>query len=160
MIRFLEARFADRHPDLIESNITPWRRAVVGDLTTAFDFKTPNASRRLVLPGTDAFKPQDLVRQPDEGPVPPQSGTLPGQEPGVRPARALPYALHAHGMQPGDGTFRIDFRNVGGAAAVFQVRSAGAAEGPRTYTVEPHKRLSDVWSATALDGSRYDVAVY
>ena len=35
------------HPDLIETNITPWRRAVAGDLTTAFDFKTPNASRRI-----------------------------------------------------------------------------------------------------------------
>ena len=62
MIRFLETRFARNHPDLVESNITPWRRAVAGDLTSAFDFQSPNGSRRIALPDTDAFKPEDLVR--------------------------------------------------------------------------------------------------
>ncbi len=37
VIRFLEARFG-----VAEPNISPWRRAVCGDLTTAFDFNTPN----------------------------------------------------------------------------------------------------------------------
>ena len=112
LIRFLEARFAHHHPDLIEANITPWRRAVVGDLTTAFDFKTPNASRRLMLPGTDAYKPEDLVRHPDDVPVPPAQGQLPRQEHGVRPARAIPYTLHARGAVQArpviyrDGLFR------------------------------------------------------
>jgi phospholipase C len=36
MIRFLEARLHIT-TDLFETNITPWRRAVAGDLTTAFD---------------------------------------------------------------------------------------------------------------------------
>ena len=71
LIRFLEARFADRRPELIESNITPWRRAVCGDLTSAFDFKTPNTSRRVSLPSTADLVPEDLTRQPDEVPVPP-----------------------------------------------------------------------------------------
>src|SRR5262249_8335087 len=62
MIRFLEARFAQGHPDLIETNITPWRRAVSGDLTTAFDFRNPNGARRVLLPSTDAFKPTILVK--------------------------------------------------------------------------------------------------
>ena len=39
LIRFLEARFGHHHPDLIETNITPWRRAVVGDLTTRVRFQ-------------------------------------------------------------------------------------------------------------------------
>lgn len=39
----LEARFADRNPELIETNITPWRRAVAGDLTSPFNFRNPNA---------------------------------------------------------------------------------------------------------------------
>ncbi|GFJ96043.1 hypothetical protein Prum_096850 [Phytohabitans rumicis] len=88
LIRFLEARFAAGRPDLVESNITPWRRAVAGDLTSAFDFKTPNRSRRLDLPDTDDFKPEDLVRHPDQPPVPPVDQRLPAQERGVRPARA------------------------------------------------------------------------
>ena len=42
LIRFIEARFGVDEP-----NITPWRRAVCGDLTSAFDFKSASiASRR------------------------------------------------------------------------------------------------------------------
>ena len=111
LIRFLEPRFAQHHPDLIETNITPWRRAVVGDLTSAFDFKTPNASRQIILPSTAAFKPEDLVRHPDDVPVPPAHEALPHQEHGVRPARALPYTLEAHGtIHDADGSFRIRLR--------------------------------------------------
>jgi phospholipase C len=157
LIRFIEARFADEHPGLVESNITPWRRAVVGDLTSAFDFRTPNDAKRLVLPGTDAFEPQDLTRQPDQVPVPPSNPNMPGQEPGVRPARPLPYALHAHGERMAGGSFRIEFANIGQAAAVFQVRSANPADAPRSYTVEAGKSVADTWPAT---GGLYDLSVY
>jgi phospholipase C len=155
LIKFLEARFADRHPDLVEANITPWRRAVTGDLTTAFDFKTPNASRRLVLPSTADARP-DLERHPDQVPVPPATGALPRQEHGVKPARALPYTLFAHGVAD-TSMFRIDFRNRGRAGAVFQVRSANHAEAPRTYTLEPHTHLADMWDAS---GAGYDLSVF
>jgi phospholipase C len=161
LIRFLEARFGHHHPDLIETNITPWRRAVAGDLTTAFDFKTPNASRRLMLPGTDAYKPEDLVRHPDEEPVPPALGRLPRQEHGVRPARAIPYTLHARGaVQPADGSFWIEMRNTGQAGAVFQVRSGNVAHPPRSYTIEPHKLLIDSWRVSSVGASEYDLSVY
>jgi phospholipase C len=161
LIRFLEARFAHHRPDLIETNITPWRRAVAGDLTSAFDFRTPNASRRIVLPDTDAFKPDDLVRHDDEVPVPPAHEALPRQEHGVRPARALPYALHANGQLNEDaGAFLIEFRNVGRAAGVFQVRSGDAADAPRTYTVEPHKHVSDAWNVRSIGRLAYDLSVY
>jgi len=161
MIRFLEARFGHHHPDLIESNITPWRRAVAGDLTTAFDFKTPNASRRIKLPSTDDFKPEDLVRQPDQVPVPPAHQELPGQESGVRPARAIPYTLDAFGIvHDADESFQLHFRNTGRACAVFQVRSGNVKDLPRTYTVEPLQRLTDNWSVGAIGASSYDLAVY
>jgi phospholipase C len=156
MIRFLERRFAGGNPDLIESNITPWRRAVVGDLTSAFDFKKPNTSWKVQLPDTDDFKPEDLVRFPDEVPVPPADPELPGQERGVRPARAIPYTLHADG-RAGASSFNIDFKSSGGAAAVFQVRSADAAQDQRTYTVESGKRLSDAWD---LSSGGYDLSVF
>jgi phospholipase C len=155
LIRFLEARFARGNTDLIESNITPWRRAVVGDLTSAFDFRTPNRSSRLNLPDTDDFKPDDLVRQPDQVPVPPADPKLPQQERGVRPARAIPYSLHADGHASAS-SFGIDFRSSGGAAAVFQVRSADAAHEPRTYTVETGKQLTDDWEFA----SGYDLSVF
>jgi len=99
------------------------------------------------------------VRHPDEVPVPPAHGTLPGQETGVKAARALPYALEARGLvQPADGTFWIKFENTGKATAVFQVRSANSADLPRNYTVEPHASLTDSWHAAA-DGS-YDLSSY
>lgn len=155
LIKFLEARFGHGRPDLIEKNITPWRRAVVGDLTTAFDFRHPNRSRDVRLPDTDDFKPEDLIRHPDEVPVPPADQRLPKQEHGVRPARPIPYTLHADGRRDGDA-LRIDFRNTGKVAAVFQVRRAGSADAPRSYTVEPGKHLSDTWPAT----SGYDLSVH
>ncbi|MEU5526251.1 phosphocholine-specific phospholipase C [Micromonospora chersina] len=155
LIRFLEARFAKGNPDLVESNITPWRRAVVGDLTSAFDFRTPNASPRVTLPDTADLKPVDLTRQPDEAPVPPADPRLPGQERGVRPARPIPYTLHVDGRAAGT-SFHLDFRNTGGATGVFQVRSADPAQPPRTYTVEPGRQVSDTWDATA----GYDLEVH
>ena len=150
LIRFLEARFAGRRADLVETNITPWRRAVVGDLTSAFDFRTPNVSRRTRLPDTDDFRPVSLVRQPDQVPVPPADQRLPRQERGVRPARALPYTLHADALVVG-GEVRVTFGNVGRAAAVFQARSGGE---PQTYTVEPGKSLDGTWPAP------YDLEVH
>jgi phospholipase C len=158
LIRFLEARFAQHDPQLMESNITPWRRAVVGDLTTAFDFKTPNSPKPLVLPSTDSFKPVDLVRFPDEVPIPPADQALPRQESGVRPARAIPYTLHAHGRVL-NGAFRTDFRNDGAAGAVIQVRSAGSTEPPRSYTVEAGSALFDSWNGAPGTGD-YDLSVH
>jgi len=155
LIRFLEARFARGNADLIESNITPWRRAVVGDLTTAFDFTKDGPSRRPRLPDTDDFKPVELVRHPDQPPVPPEDQHLPHQERGVRHARAIPYALQANGRLSGT-SFRIRFDSAHGAAAVFQVRQGGSTDAPRSYTVEPRKHLTDTWDAS----SGYDLSVY
>src|SRR5262245_12846891 len=154
MIRFLEMRFAAGRPDLIESNITPWRRAVVGDLTSAFALKTPTAGKLPRLPSTDDLKPADLTRQPDQVPVPPADQRLPQQEPGVRHARAIPYTLHADGRVAGS-SFSLDLGSSGDAAAVFQVRTPGDAA-PRSYTIEPAQQLTDSWDAAA----GFDLSVY
>ena len=158
IIRFLEARFADQYPGLVETNITPWRRAVAGDLTSAFDFKKPEGWRNIRLPSTDDDEPEDLERQPDEEPVPPTNQSLPRQERGVRLARALPYSLNAQGtVNAGQGKFLIEFGNAGDAAAVFQVRSGNAVDAPRTYTVGPGKDVADTWD---VGPSGYDLSVY
>src|SRR6202165_65110 len=62
LIRFVEARFGVK-----ESHITPWRRAVAGDLTSAFDFRQPN-SKVVPLPSTVAYVPPDNVRHADYKP--------------------------------------------------------------------------------------------
>jgi phospholipase C len=159
LIRFIEARFGGGL--LTETNITPWRRAVAGDLTSAFDFANPNRTKKVVLPGTDAYKPKDFLVHPNVDVVPPVNQAMPRQEPGVRPARALPYALSAHGLlQASGGSFKIDFQNTGSATAVFQVRSGSSAHGPRTYTVEPGKALSDSWFLGSIGLADCDLSVY
>src|SRR5215813_9250476 len=155
LIRFLETRFARGNADLIESNITPWRRAVAGDLTSAFDFRKPNNFRNVRLPDTSDLEPVDLVRHPDQVPVPPSNQNVPSQERGVRHARAIPYTLHADGLA-GATSVSINFQNSGGATGVFHVRSADAAQAPRSYTVEPGKQLADSWDFT----SGYDLSVH
>ena len=160
LIRFIEARFA-KVGLLSETNITPWRRAVVGDLTGAFDFANPN-SGQIPLPSTDGFEPPDFTKfYRNYNVVAPGKQALPKQEPGVRPARALPYTLHANGnIEVSGASFGIEFRNTGRATAVFHVRSGSDAHVPRSYTVEPNKSLFDTWNLGAIGVPNCDLSVY
>jgi phospholipase C len=160
LIRFIEARFSAHYPGLVESNITKWRRAVAGDLTSAFNFKSSN-STIVSLPSTGAYAPTNFNTQPDYVPVPPTDQALPMQESGMRPARAVPYELHVRGeVNHSDGSFQIHFANSGRGAAVFQVRSGNTQAGPWTYTVGPKASVSDTWPVTAIGQTAYDLSVY
>ncbi len=161
LIRFIERRFGPDYPGLREANITPWRRAVCGDLTSAFNFATPNAVR-VPLPSTVAYMPPDSDRHPDYVPTPPVVQAMPAQEAGVRPARAVPYELHVHAATDrSNGTVNIHFGNSGKSAAVFHVRSgSGDERGPWTYTVGPQAQVSDTWGLPATGQTEYDLSVY
>jgi phospholipase C len=160
LIQFIERRFGGHNPSLREQNITKWRRAVTGDLTSAFNFKTPNDAK-VPLPSTVAYLPPNDKRYPDYKPAPPAEQALPAQEAGVRPARAVPYDLKALGYADvSDGVFSIHFGNSGKAAAVFHVRSGNTQTGPWTYTVGPNAELSDSWNIKANGQSAYDLSVY
>ena len=159
LIRFIEARFADGNPELIESNITPWRRAVSGDLTSAFNFRTPN-SKIVALPDTSAYVPPNQNRYPDYVPPVPATQSMPVQEPGTRPARPVPYTLNAEGVvNAGDGSFGISFSNAG-KTAVYQVRSGNSSQGPWTYTVGKGQRVADTYPISASGLTGYDLSVY
>jgi phospholipase C len=160
LIRFIQQRFGSAYPGLNEPNITPWRRAVCGDLTSAFNFARPNAAR-VPLPGTASYVPPDDQRHDDYSPTPPVNQAVPRQEPGIRFARALPYELHVAGQADvANATFAIDFGNTGQAAASFHVRSGIAGSGPWVYTVAPHKKLSDSWSVSGNPDGGYDLSVH
>ena len=92
IIQFLEQRFGVKEP-----NISAYRRAVCGDLTTAFDFKTPNSTQLPELEGKKAKTEADAIRLAQsllpQVAVPSQQA-FPQQEMGIRPSRALPYILH------------------------------------------------------------------
>jgi phospholipase C len=166
LIRFLEQRFGRDNPALVETNITEWRRTVTGDLTSCFNFATPNKVRVPSLPAGKAFAPPTAseiaagTRFDDYVPVPPVSSTLPSQEPGIRPARPLPYRPHIHGAANTEvGTFTIEFGNRGPVGIAYHVRQAGiGAAGPWTFTIAPDHKADQVWSMGT--GASYDFSVY
>jgi phospholipase C len=159
LIRFIEARFANGNSGLIESNITPWRRAVSGDMTSAFNFRTPN-SKVVALPDTSAYVPPNQNRYPDYVPPVPATQMMPVQEPGTRPARPVPYTLNSEGLvNTGDSSFAITFSNAG-KTAVYQVRSGNSSQGPWTYTLGKGERVADTYPISASGLTGYDLSVY
>jgi phospholipase C len=70
------------------ANLSAWRRATCGDLTTAFGFGEPPRLDVPAMPETKAA----VARAEEEAmtlpaPSPPANETLPSQEPGTRPRR-------------------------------------------------------------------------
>lgn len=145
IIRFLEARFG-----VIEPNITPFRRAMFGDLTSCFNFANPNDE---VLPPLPRYTREeaDAIRAAQEQlaqiPAPTgDAGTLPEQDTGVRYSRALPYELHVESRGDGRGGLELIFSNTGSAGAVFHVYDKLDLDAvPHRYAVEPGKQLSNIW---------------
>jgi len=135
VIQFVEKRFG-----VAEPNITPWRRAVCGDLTTAFDFSAPDAAPQGQLPDTQDYADAALQQQALPAPQPAGLGQ-PRQESGIRPARNLPYAIDVTGTVR-DGGFVLDIANHGSVGVALAVRTLGGG-GPWFYTVEAGKRLDD-----------------
>jgi phospholipase C len=156
VIQFIEKRFG-----VFERNITPWRRAVAGDLTSVFNFANPNDDHAS-LPGTDGYlpPPAELAGGNVSTFQPTLNGVIigvPAQEKGIRPARALPYELDVHGSVNGsNSTVVLTFFNTGRATVVFQVRSGNAADPVRDYTVEPGKTLAGTWTVA----SSHHLSVY
>ncbi len=105
-------RFLERWTGIEEPNITPWRRTVTGDLTSAFDFKRGRRQPQVEQPG--AIPPFTGRWRP----VPPLEQHMPVQEEGTRPARPLPYQPDAHGKVDG-GVFTVELSNTGRASAHF-----------------------------------------
>ncbi|MGY8527444.1 phosphocholine-specific phospholipase C [Paracidovorax citrulli] len=158
VLRFLEARFGVQEP-----NISPFRRAVCGDLTSAFNFRTPNVEALETLSGRTTKAAADTLRAQQQKlpavPVP-RDMRLPLQAPGTRPSRALPYELHTSARCNANGQVELLFANTGTHAAVFHVYDCHQLDRiPRRYMVEAGKRLSDVWNAGHDNFGRYDLWV-
>ena len=132
LIRFIEERFGVDEP-----NITPWRRAVCGDLTSAFDFESTN-DHVPPLPSVAAYKPTDAA-PPTSIPTPPANGSVPTQEPGVRPSRRLGYRFDV-GFEAATGP-RPELRNQGKLGVDLQARSLTVAGAPYSYTIGAGDRI-------------------
>jgi phospholipase C len=155
--QFLEKRFGIHIPA-----ISPWHRAVCGDLTSAFDFANPNDSRIPTLPvvrGSLAIVAQHSKRPK---PAPPTEPERLFQEPGVRLSRPLRYELNVAGYGDSkNGKLSLTFMNSGDLGAVFHVYNRLALdEIPRRYTVEAGKQLTDTWDCPDTCPKRHDLLVY
>ncbi|MGW5023055.1 phosphocholine-specific phospholipase C [Streptomyces cacaoi] len=154
ILRFMERRFGVHEP-----HISPWRRAICGDLTSAFDFGLKDTDP-VSLPSTDAYEPPDHERHDSYVPQPPAEPVLPAQEKGSRPTRPLPYAPLVDGeLAAEDGKFTLTFGGGDKAGAFFLVTSANRTDGPWSYTTEAGKQLSDTWNTAYSDGA-YDLTVH
>ncbi|HEY6523052.1 MAG TPA: phospholipase C, phosphocholine-specific [Solirubrobacteraceae bacterium] len=134
LIRFIEARYGAHEPQ-----ITPWRRAVCGDLTSAFDFTSTN-DHVPPLPSVAAYKPTGTA-PPAYHPTPPASGSVPSQEPGVKLSRRLGYRFDV-GFRADHSHLHLDLVNRGTLGVGLQARSLSVSGAPYSYTVGASHELS------------------
>ena len=151
LIRFTEEWLvALGHPrNAVQCNgISPWRRAVCGDMTSAFDFKSGG-------PGFPSSVPANAVYFKGWGTkdaLPPTNQSLPRQEKATSgiPRRAAPlsYRSTVEGIAATNAKqFALSFANEGSVTAAFIVYSTLRTDGPWHYTVEPGKRIDqEVWN--------------
>lgn len=149
VLRLLEARFG-----VHAEGISPWRRAVCGDLTGAFDFSQRDDRPFLAaLPDIHAVAARAAALPGRTLPALPAGLEPPAQPPGVRPARPLPYRPSVD-LEPGADVVALRMA-VDGAAAVLHVYDQRRPDAiPRRYTVAPGRPLRGEWP---LDAGAYDL---
>ncbi len=186
-LQFLEKFLSHKSGKKIEeTNISAWRRAVCGDLTSVF---RPYSGEKMSIPAFLAknevienihkakFKklPSDYklltpeeVAQINHNPA--ASSLLPQQEKGIRPACALPYHLSVDSQLSADSqAIEVTFGNKKGifgnqtAGAPFQVYSSGKTHAKaysRQYAVKAGDALKDAWKLTDFENGTYHLCVY
>ena len=135
ILRFLEARFGVHEP-----NISAWRRAVCGDLTSCFDFAAPDTVHFMAaLPATRPLSERAAHLEEVRPPLPGQAAA-PVQETGLRPRRVTPYDLDAR-LDAKRGLLLAN--RSAERAAVFHVYDVTRlADPPARYTVGAGRALA------------------
>ncbi|MFJ9950638.1 phospholipase domain-containing protein, partial [Kitasatospora sp. NPDC091207] len=155
-------RFMERVTGVAEPNISAWRRAVCGDLTSCFDFAAPDWSIPQ-LPDTVALMAKSDAGAKLPGVALPALGTqsMPVQEPGERPHRHLPYQPWADiTVDRATGLITCTLSNDGTVAFPCTVYpNIVYAFAGTPFTVAPGASRTYTWDAAATDG-RYDFTVH
>ncbi|MFI7066322.1 phosphocholine-specific phospholipase C [Kribbella sp. NPDC050124] len=140
-------RFLERWTGVQEPNISSWRRTACGDLTSAFDFGRGYKQPSVDTPGP---VPAPIARW---RPTPPADQAVPGQEPGHRLARALPYRPSVSGFVA-DGKLTLALGNRGAESAHFAIYSYGGELPAPEHVDVRRERVESI----AVDGP-YEFAV-
>ncbi|MGN6179341.1 MAG: phosphocholine-specific phospholipase C [Mucilaginibacter sp.] len=175
---------------IIETNISPWRRMICGDLTSVFrpyhsdpipspEFVAKDAFIESIYNAKFKKLPDNFNRLDAEKTA--KFNTDPHafmqqQEKGIKPANALPYDIHVDGKLSADGrSFDITFINSDRlfgettAGAPFNVYAPGNVKqlngefAPlRTwaYAVKPGDKLADSWTLADFENNHYHLRVY
>ena len=160
VIRFLERRFG-----VMEPNISAWRRAVAGDLTSAFNFVNPNADRRPLCRASTRPTPTACAREQEQLAqiaVPAENAQTPAvaglrHSPVARPALCAE-RRSARSDEAAAIPSSSTLVNAGTAGAVLHVYDRLHLERiPRRYTIEAGKRLIGRPGMPARDAGRYDL---
>lgn len=151
VLRLIERRFGVAAPD-----ISPWRRAVCGDLANAFDFARRD-TRPFVrgLPDVSATAARAAALPGRTVPALPEGLQAARQEAGTRPSRALPYRPQAQVQAIAADGVALQLACEGAASVLHVYDRLQLTALPRRYTVLPGAPLQGSW---ALDAQgRYDL---
>jgi len=187
-LQFLEKFLTEKFGRVMaEPNISAWRRAVCGDLTSVFranddakenfsefldrqqfiegihkaQFKSPPTNyKKLTIEEIETVRKNPL-----------HSPLLPAQEKGTRSACALPYELYADGLLSDDRTtFQItmragnEFFDKASAGSPFHVYAPGKYQGELVrawaYAVSAGDELSDKWKLADFENGLFQLRVY
>ncbi|HEX2314044.1 MAG TPA: phospholipase C, phosphocholine-specific, partial [Thermomonospora sp.] len=138
-------RFTERWLGLRAPHISDWRRTVAGDLTSVFDFRAAGRPPRITPPGevppfTGRWRP-----------TPPADQRMPGQEPGSRPARPLPYQPEAS-LTASARSLRLDLANRGAESVHLALYPyAGELPRPRHFDVARLERVEIPFTGDAYE---------
>lgn len=150
VLRLIERRFG-----VAEPNISPWRRAVCGDLTSAFDFASASVGKP-ALPDTAAFRERIAQSQAGKANAIPAVQQPTAQLPGQRGHRALPYRIDVQGTTDSAGVLTLAMANCGQTGVVLTVHDNTGRHEPWHFTLGAGDRHSsrlwqDVSSPLPLD---------
>lgn len=150
-------RFAERCFGVPEPNISPWRRAVCGDLTSAFDFAQPVVAGG-TLPSTDDTGERIARSAAGHAIAIPARQAPTAQLPGQRRHRPLPYAVDVLADLTQAGELHLTFVNSGTVGATFTVHDNRDAQDPWHFTIGAGDRhAASTGFGTIASG--YDVTV-
>ena len=186
--QFVESKFGK---SVRETNISPWRRAISGDLTSVFRPYDPaeptlnfldrdkfvvgiQKSKYKKVPTNYKALDADEIAQINRLGV--GSSLVPKQEPGVRPACALPYELYAQAaLDPDENAImvhlragtRIHGKHASGAPFNVYLRNLkpgteGEVNGMRaaTYAVRAGDSLTQSFPLTLFENAQYEIDVH
>jgi phospholipase C len=146
-------RFLEQWTGVTETNISPWRRQVCGDLTSAFDFAHPSTNGLPALPAVSSYETNSYY------PAPPAVPVLPLQSTNTLLSMPLPYQPEVvpH-TDCAAGQIHLTMTNAGPASLHFILYANPIQTGgPQQCDVSPGTALTASIAAAAGPAAAYNV---